>query len=55
MMKDTNKELVMMELSDNVLENVIGGIGARPPKRRDNFMIQKLAEFIYWLAEGRFK
>ena len=50
-----NTELKMMELNDNVLENVIGGIGARPPKRRDNFIIKKLADFLFWLAEGRNK
>lgn len=54
-MMNVNNNFEMTEINDNVLENVIGGIGARPPKRPDNFMIKKLAEFLYWLAEGRFK
>ena len=55
MNKMMNTNIRSMELNDNVLDNVIGGIGARPPKRRDSFVIKKLAEFIYWVTEGRFK
>lgn len=46
-----NTELKMMELNDNELDCVIGGIGARPPKRPDTFLVKTLAKLLAWFAE----